>query len=221
MPQDTAQQKYACRDRTLYRTSFTADKIGQGKRQQNTRKNQKCNGSSHRRNGDEGGHKGSNNTADSVKSAQRSHNLAAVFQTLHRIFRQRRRHRPQQKQRKHEDHHTRRKCRPDQEVRIDRKNQQRGDSQNHIFARHRNCSDPDCGDQNPAVEPVRIGVLVRTAAAVYIPQRHGDHDRSYDNRPHDLGRTEIRRQQPAGAQFYCHHRHTREELRQIEKQFIF
>ena len=98
-----------------------------------------------------------------------------------------------------------------------RKNQKCRDSEHDIFAHHRNQSDPDRSDQDSRVQAVRIRRLVRTSSSVNIAERHRDHDGSDNDRPDDLRRTEIRCQQTARSQLYCHNGHSRKKLRQIQK----
>ena len=44
---------------------------------------------------------------------------------------------------------------------------------------------------------------------------HGNHNDADNNRPYNLGRTEIGSHQPACAQFHSHHRHAGEKFRNI------
>ena len=138
------------------------------------------------------------------------------LQILHSVLGQRRRHRPQQEEREDKNDHTGRKGRPDQVIGIHREDHHRGDAEDDVFSDHRDQRDPDGSDEDPPVQPVRIRVPVRAAAAVEIAEGHRDHDRPDDDGPDDLRRGEVRRQQPAGSQLHRHDRHSGEKLRQVE-----
>ena len=103
---------------------------------------------------------------------------------------------------------------------VDRNDQYGGNSKYHIFACSRNQRDPDGGDQYPAVELIRIGVFIGIPSSVNIAKRHGDHNRADNNRPDDLGRTKIRRQQTACAKLDRHYRHSGKKLGQIQIPFL-
>ena len=196
------------------------NEIDKGKRQQNAAEDQKRHRRTNRRNGNEGRSKGADDTADRIEGTKRTDDAAAVFQTINRIFGKRRRHCSQKKQRKHEQNQTCRKGRPHEIVGGNRKDHKAGKSRNDILSKERDQHNPDCRNQNAAIEAVRIRILVRALSAVYISKRHRNHDGSDNDRPHNLGRTEIRCKQTAGPEFYRHHGHTAEKLCQIQKQMI-
>ena len=197
--------------------SRRAGKVGNGQSQQYPCKDQEGDGGSHGRDGDEGGHKGAYDAADGVEGPQVPHHFPALLQIAHRIFRQRGRHRAQQKQREHKDCHTGRKGRHDEEICAHGEYQQRRNPQYDVLPHHGDGRNPHCRYQHPCVELPRVRILVRAAPAVDVPQRHGDHDGADDDRPHNLGGTEIGGKQPAGPQLHRHHGHAGEKLRQVQK----
>ena len=90
-----------------------------------------------------------------------------------------------------------------------------------VFSHQRNGRDPDCSYKKPFIQLVRIRIFVGGSAAPYITERHRDHDGANNDRPHDLRRTEIRRQQPARTQLHRHHTHPGKKLRHIKIILVF
>ena len=197
------------------------DEVDQGQSQQDSGEDQEGDGSPHRRDGYKGRDKRPDDAAHGVGSAECHDDTGVVLQILHRVFRQRRSHRPQQEEREDEDQHAGPEGRPDQVVGVDGKDQNCGDAEDDVLSCYRDQSNPDRRNGDPAIETVGVRVFVRTPAAVDVAEGHGNHNRADDDGPNDLGRGEVRRQQTARPELHRHNRHSGKEFRQIEIIFVF
>ena len=220
MPENAAHNEQNHRDHAAGPTGSFTCKINQRQHQQHARKNEKCHRRPHRRNRHKCRQKRPDNTPDRIKCPQRADRPPAVIEARDRVTRERRRARPEQETREHENQHTRQKCRNHQKMHIDRNDEEAGDGDDEVFAGDGDGCDPDRRDQEPPVEPVGVRVAVGGTAAVDISEGHGDHDGRDDDRPDDLRRGKIRREQAACAEFDSHDGHAGEEFGHVEIGFV-
>ena len=220
-PEDRAEHVERQGDHGGAQALLRAEEENERDHKQDPGKEEEGDGGADRRDRDEGGQEGAEDAADRVAGAETAHRAAAFVQAFGRRLHQRRRDRAEQEQRKDEQQHAGNEGRDRKKVRADREDQQCGHAQDHISPQHGDGRDPDRRDQDAAVERRGIGIFVRRAPAVEIAQRHRDHDRADNDRPHDLRGTEIRREQAARAELDRHDGHAGEKLGDIQKQLAF
>ena len=171
----------------------------------------------HRRDGDEGGQEGAEDAADGVEGVEPAHGLAGVVQVVHGEAGEGGGHRAEKDAGEGEDQEAGGQGRPDQEVLGDEGGEKQADAADEPAAHKGDQGDPDGGDDQAAVEPVRGLGLVRQLAAPDVADGHGDHDDADDDGPDDLGGAEVGGHQAAGPQLHRHDGHAGEELRQVEE----
>ena len=198
-----------------------AEEVGKPQRQQDAGEEQEGHGGAHGRDGDEGGQEGAQNAAHRVERLHVAHDPAVVLQGVGGVLHQGGGDGAQQEQGIDEEDHAGGEGGDDEKIGADGEDQRRRHRQNHVLAHHRDQGDPHGGDEDAAVEPVRVGVPVGGAAAVEVPQGHGDHDGADDDGPHDLGGAEVGGQQAAGAQLHRHNGHAGEKFRHIKIELVF
>ena len=153
---------------------------------QHTRKNQERGRRTHRRDGQERGHKGADDAADGVQRIQLPHGPAGVIQIVHGELGQGRCYGAQQHTGEGEDHQAGCQRRPDQKVLRYERGQQEGYPGDHPSARKGYQRDPDRGDDDPAIESVRRLALVSHPSAPDVAHSHSDHYNADNDRPNDL-----------------------------------
>ena len=165
---------------------LTAEKIDEAQCKQDARKDKECNRRSDGGDGYKGRNEGADDAADGICSAELSRYTSAVFQGINGVLDQRRRHGSQKEQRIDKYDKTGEEGCPDQEICADRDHHQRGNSEDDIFAEYRNRSDPDGGDEDSPIQPVRVRIFICRASAVHVAEGHRNHYGSDNNGPHDL-----------------------------------